>query len=438
MSALKCPKGHEVPKGNAFCGVCGDAVVAAETDVPTSSSRSLRDLLLRRGPAVTGVVGAAVIIAIVGSVSWNSWTTSRLLEDFEAALVADDLVAAQTVVAQMNAKNPDELRFSDAEARLEALLTSQSHFAAGERALERGDYREAFSEFSRVAELDTARFAQAATNSAKAQSLFEAEVLAEAEGLMESDPRQAFWTIKNESDFLPETDAVTQAMERAVAQTTSNVDTQLRALVDEGNYIGAAKLWMQTTDALLEYGEQFRRDTQWFAERFEQEKTAALARVYSWEGGPDAATRYFDRAAVRYVKAGDEIRWITADALELHIYENPDSLSLYLKAMLYHPRWVMADSVVATIDGETWDLGFPVDAIERYEGDRNKWEGAWRGVVPADVDFLMAMALSQRTTIEFRGPDDSASFSLNAADKAGLQNMLLAYFALGADPRALW
>ena len=438
MSAVKCPTGHEVPEGNAFCGVCGDAVAVAETDASTTRSRSLRDVLLRRGPAVTGVLGAAIIIAIVGTVSWNSWITSRLLDDFEAALIVDELVAAQSVVAQMNAKDPDELRFSDAEARLEALLTSQSHFTAGQRALERGEYREAFSEFSLVAESDTARFADAAASAVTAQSLFESEVLAEADALIESDPRQAFWTIKNESDFLLETDAVTQAMERAVAQTTANVDAELRALVDNGNYIGAAKLRMQTSDALLEYGEQFQQKTQWFADRFEQEKASALSRVYSWEGGPDAATRYFDRAAVRYVRAGDDIRWITADALELHIYENPDALSLYLKAMLYHPQWVMADTVVATIDGETWDLGFPVDAIERYEGDRNKWEGAWRVVVPADVDFLIAMALSQRTTIEFSGPDDSASFSLNAADKAGLQNMLLAYFALGADPRALW
>jgi len=438
VSAVKCPNGHEVPEGNAFCGVCGDAVAAAETDASTTRLHSLRKALLRRGPAVTGVLGAAMIIAIVGTVSWNSWTTSRLLDDFEAALIADDLVAAQSAVAQMNAKDPDELRFSDAEARLEALLTSQSHFTAGQRALERGEYREAFSEFSLVAESDTARFADAAASAVTAQSLFESEVLAEADALIESDPRQAFWTIKNESDFLRDTDAVTQATERAVAQTTVNVDAELRALVDDGNYIGAAKLWMQTSDALLEYGEQFQQKTQWFADRFEQEKASALSRVYSWEGGPDAATRYFDRAAVRFVRAGDDIRWITADALELHIYENPDALSLYLKAMLYHPQWVMADTVVATIDGETWDLGFPVDAIERYEGDRNKWEGAWRGVVPADVDFLIAMALSQRTTIEFSGPDDSASFSLNAADKAGLQNMLLAYFALGADPRALW
>jgi hypothetical protein len=59
-------------------------------------------------------------------------------------------------------------------------------------------------------------------------------------------------------------------------------------------------------------------------------------------------------------------------------------------------------------------------------------------VIPADVDSLMAIAMSDRTTIEFRGPSDSASFTLDAADKAGIQNMLLAYFALGADPRSLW
>jgi hypothetical protein len=59
-------------------------------------------------------------------------------------------------------------------------------------------------------------------------------------------------------------------------------------------------------------------------------------------------------------------------------------------------------------------------------------------VIPADVDSLIAIALSQRTTIEFSGPAGTASFVLNAADKAGIQNMLLAYFALGADPRALW
>ena len=61
-----------------------------------------------------------------------------------------------------------------------------------------------------------------------------------------------------------------------------------------------------------------------------------------------------------------------------------------------------------------------------------------RGHVTADVDSLMAIATSTRTTIEFQGPNDSASFTLDSADKAGIQNMLLAYFALGADPRSLW
>lgn len=438
MAVVTCPAGHEVVEGNTFCGVCGAPVSPESSQSAAPTVRSFREALIRRGPTITGVLGGLIIAVVLAVWGWNSWMTSRLLDEFSAAIAADDLTMAQSVVSQMKATDPDDLRFSDAEDQLELLLESQSHFVAGERALARGDYRQAYLEFSLVAEADPARYSEAVSAQGTAQARYEADVLVEADALLESDPRQAFWTIKNASDFLRESDAVTEATQKAVAETTRLVDSQLRELVDAGNYIGAAKLWMQTTDALVEYGDKFLADTKWFSERFEQEKTAALTRVYSWEGGPDAATRYFDRAAVRYQRVGNDIRWITADALELHIYENPDSLSLYLKAMLYHPQWVMADSVTATIDGETWDLGFPADAIERYEGNRNKWEGAWRGVIPADVDSLVAIALSQRTTIEFSGSAGTASFVLNAADKAGIQNMLLAYFALGADPRALW
>ena len=153
---------------------------------------------------------------------------------------------------------------------------------------------------------------------------------------------------------------------------------------------------------------------------------------------PERLTRYFVRQAVRHRISDREITWITTDALELHIYEEGDSVSLYLRAMLYHPRWVIADSVTATIDDVEWDAGFSADQIEQYEGTRNAWEGAWRPVTPADVDTLMDIALSTRTTIEFSGAEGTADFALNSADKAGIQNMLLAYFALGGDPRSFW
>ena len=433
-----CPTGHEVPDGTPFCPHCGSATTTADSASNSGWGDRLLGQLRERASTITATLGALILVGLVGTWAWNAWTTTRLLEDFATAVAHDDLTAAQSVVSEMQAFDADDSRFHDASIQLDALLVSRDHFRAGERALEAGNYREAVSQFSRVAAWDTARADDALTLSNDARARFESEVLAEAAGLIDSDPRQAFWTIKNEEDFLGQTQSINAALENAVAATTSSADASMRSMVDQGNIIGAAKLWMQTRDALVEYGDQFAADTQWFAERFEQEKALALTKVYSWEGGPDAATRYFDRAAVRYTLVGSEIRWITADALELHIYENPDSLSLYLKAMLYHPRWVMAESVVATIDGEQWDLGFPPAAIERYEGNRNTWEGAWRGVISADVDSLMAIAMSDQTTIEFRGPTDSASFALNAADKAGVQNMLLAYFALGADPRSLW
>ena len=433
-----CPGGHDVPDGTPFCPQCGEPTTAADS----ASTSGWRDRILvqlrARASTITAALGALILVGLVGTWAWNGWTTTRLLDNFAAAVADDDLTSAQSVVSEMQAFNAEDSRFHDASVQLDALLISQDHFRAGERALESGEYREAVSQFSQVAAWDTARADDAVALANDARAQFERDVLTEAESLIESDPRQAFWTIKNEEDFLGQTQPVIDALESAVAATTASADASMRSMVDQGNIVGAAKLWMQTRDALVEYGDQFAADTQWFAERFEQEKATALTKVYSWEGGADAATRYFDRAAVRYSLVGGEIRWITADALELHIYENPDSLSLYLKVMLYHPRWVMAESVIATIDGEQWDLGYTPESIERYEGNRNTWEGAWRGVIPTDVDSLMAIAMSNRTTIEFRGPSDSASFTLDAADKAGIQNMLLAYFALGADPRSLW
>lgn len=438
MDETTCPSGHDVPDDTPFCPQCGQAT-SAGTAVPEEGWRDrIMTFVRQKASSITSALGAIILVAVVGSWVWNSWMTTRLLDDFSAAIASDDLTSAQSVVSEMQSFDPEESRFADASEQLEGLLDSRGHFEAAERAVEAGDFREAVAQFSQVAAWDVARADAAALGAQKAREQFEFDVLSAAAELIESDPRQAFWTIKNEEDFLGQTPAVTEALASAVAATTSSVDASMREMVNSGNIVGAAKVWMQTQDALVEYGDQFAADTQWFAERFEQEKATALTKVYSWEGGPDAATRYFDRAAVRYTLVGSEIRWITADALELHIYENPDSLALYLKAMLYHPRWVMAESVVATIDGEQWDLGFPPDAIERYEGNRNTWEGAWRGVIPADVDSLMAIAMSDQTTIEFRGPSDRASFTLNAADKAGIQNMLLAYFALGADPRSLW
>jgi 23S rRNA pseudoU1915 N3-methylase RlmH len=258
------------------------------------------------------------------------------------------------------------------------------------------------------------------------------------EAKLEDDPRQAFWDIQNESDFLTNSADVVEMRNQAAQATMNDAENTMKSLVDAGNIIGAAKRWNLTSDALLEFAPEFETQTEWFATIWEADKADALTKVYSWTGGPDGLTRYFDKKAVQYKLSGGEITWITADALELHLYQESDRLSLYLKAMLYNLSWVMTESVVATIDGESWDLGFSADQIEQYEGTRNVWEGGWKPVSAPDIDQLMSIAMSKTTTIKFSGTDGESSFTLKAADKAGIQNMLLAYFALGGDPRSFW
>lgn len=389
-------------------------------------------------PRIVGGAAAAILAVVVGGWAIQSWQKQEVLEQFEAAIVADDLATAADAVSEMEWLDSGDSRFIEARELLELLEVSREHFDAGQRLVSSGDYPAAFDEFIAVSERDFARYGLAQGAATDARERFTEDILEVAEGKLLDDPRQAFWDIENAGDFLLDTPEVRSTRDQAARAAISEADSEMRALVEAGNIVGAAKRWMLTSDALLEYSDEFASTTQWFDQRWTEEQSAAVEKVYSWSGGPEDLTRYFDRQAVRYRLSAGEITWITADAFELHIYEEGDSISLYLKAMLYHPRWVMADVVTATIDGVEWGAGFSADQIEQYEGTRNAWEGAWRPVTPADVDTLMDIALSTGTTIEFSGAEGTAEFALNSADKAGLQNMLLAYFALGGDPRSFW
>lgn len=350
----------------------------------------------------------------------------------------DSLDEASSITASMLALDADDERFVQAATLWEVVWQSKEQFGQATIDLDEGRLREAMAGFADVSEQDTARFDLARTRWQEAYRLLEDSVVSEAEALLATDPRQAFWTIENALDVLAGSSAAQAMRELAAMETIASVDAQLRELTDRGDWLRAARLFDLTSEALLEFGPQFQERTLWFAEQLQQQQARALERVYSWTGGADQSTRYFDADAVRYTRSGENIVWTASDALEIHLYQNDDGLSAYLKVMVYHPNWVLADHVTATIDGETWDMGFSPESIERYEGARNAWEGAWREIVPSDIDPLMDLALSDPSTITFIGPDDESSFAPNAADKSGLQTMLLAYFALGGEPRSWW
>ncbi|MEK9578627.1 MAG: hypothetical protein VW008_04675, partial [Aquiluna sp.] len=317
-----------------------------------------RTALSGRGYLVFGGIAGLILLVLVGSAAWSSWNKAQLLDRFDAAISADSLRDADVVVSQMLETDADEQRFSDAAALLDLLEESRSHFDTAAQLQAEGDYRAAYAEYVLVDQRDGARFDRAQAKAIEVQQLFEQDLLAAVAAKLEDDPRQAFWDIQNESDFLTNSADVVEMRNQAAHATMDDAENTMKSLVDAGNIIGAAKRWNLTSDALLEFATEFEKQTEWFATTWEAEKAEALAKVYSWTGGPDGLTRYFDKQAVQYKLSAGEITWITADALELHLYQESDSLSLYLKAMLYNPSWVMTESVVATIDGESWDLGF--------------------------------------------------------------------------------
>lgn len=435
---MRCPNGHQNPPGVSPCGECGEPINEAFAAQTLLLFTHWRTALSGRSYLVFGGVAGLILIVVVGSAVWSSWNKAQLLERFDVAVSADSLSDAEIVVSQMQETDADEPRFIDAATLLDVLEVSRGHFDNAVELQAEGEYRAAYAEFFLVDQRDLARFDRAQARAIEVQQLFERDLLAAVEAKLEEDPRQAFWDIQNESDFLTNSDAVVEMRHQAAKATMADAENTMRGLISGGNIIGAAKRWNLTSDALLEFAPEFEKQTEWFADMWEAEKSDALTRVYSWTGGPAGLTRYFDRKAVQYKLSGQEITWITADALELHLYQESNQLFLYLKAMLYNPSWVMTESVVATIDGETWDLGFSADQIEQYEGTRNAWEGGWRPVTASDIDQLLAIATSDTTTIEFTGTNGKSSFTLNAADKAGIQNMLVAYFALGGDPRTFW
>ncbi len=435
---MRCINGHENTPDATQCTECEETLELQGVKKLVGSVRGQLARLPKNGPLWFGVAAGAVLLAVVGTAGWSSWQKAQLLDRFDQAIAADSLNDADVVVAQMIARDDSEQRFVDAGELLDALHISREHFDAAVAHQRAGEYRQAHAEYLHVDQRDSARFELAQARALEVQQLFETELLASVEAQLDSDPRQGFWDIENASDFLTNSDAVVEMRKRAAEAAMADAERHIRANVDAGDYVSAAKKWNLSADALLEFAPQFQDETSWFADIWEAEKSDALTRVYSWTGGPAGLTRYFDRKAVQYKLSGQEITWITADALELHLYQESNQLFLYLKAMLYNPSWVMTESVVATIDGETWDLGFSADQIEQYEGTRNAWEGGWRPVTASDIDYLMAIAISDTTTIEFTGANGKSSFTLNAADKAGIQNMLVAYFALGGDPRSFW
>ncbi|MEK9578647.1 MAG: hypothetical protein VW008_04775, partial [Aquiluna sp.] len=313
-----------------------------------------RTALSGRGYVVFGGIAGLILLIVVGSAGWSSWNKSQLLDRFDAAITADSLRDAEVVVAAMQEIDAQEQRFIDAAALLSALEESRAHFDKAAELQAEGDYRAAYAEYFLVDQRDVARFDRAQAKAIEVQQLFEQDLLAAVEAKLEDDPRQAFWDIQNESDFLTNSADVVVMRNQAAQATMDDAENTMKSLVDAGNIIGAAKRWNLTSDALLEFAPEFETQTEWFATIWEADKADALTKVYSWTGGPDGLTRYFDKKAVQYKLSGGEITWITADALELHLYQESDRLSLYLKAMLYNLSWVMTESVVATIDGESW------------------------------------------------------------------------------------
>lgn len=435
---MRCVNGHENTPDATQCTACEETLELHGVKKLIALAQGQLARLPKNGPVWFGIAAGAVLVAIVGTAGWSSWQKAQLLDRFDQAIAADSLRDADVVVAEMFQRDASEQRFVDAGDLLEVLHISREHFDLAVDYQKDGEYRQAHAQYLQVDQRDVARFDVAQARALEVQQLFETELLASVEAQLDTDPRQGFWDIENASDFLTNSDAVVGMRKRAAEAAMADAERQIRAYVDAGDYVSAAKKWNLSADALLEFAPQFEEQSDWFAQMWEAEKSDALTRVYSWKGGPAGLTRYFDRQAVQYRLSDEEITWITADALELHLYQESNQLYLYLKAMLYNPSWVMTESVVATIDGETWDLGFSADQIEQYEGTRNAWEGGWRPVTASDIDYLMAIATSDTTTIEFTGADGQSSFTLNAADKAGIQNMLLAYFALGGDPRSFW
>ena len=89
-------------------------------------------------------------------------------------------------------------------------------------------------------------------------------------------------------------------------------------------------------------------------------------------------------------------------------------------------RWVFYDTITIVVDGEKYYKSFDYGEVSR-DNDSEVWEVAHEESNSSNIAMLEAIANSRETIVRFEGDDKRKDFTISAADKQGIKDVLAAY-----------
>lgn len=88
--------------------------------------------------------------------------------------------------------------------------------------------------------------------------------------------------------------------------------------------------------------------------------------------------------------------------------------------------WVFYDNITIMVDGEKYYKSFDYGEVSR-DNDSEVWEVAHEQSDSSNIAMLEAIANSKETIVRFEGDDHRFDFTVSAADKQGIKDVLAAY-----------
>lgn len=116
-------------------------------------------------------------------------------------------------------------------------------------------------------------------------------------------------------------------------------------------------------------------------------------------------------------------------------YNDDGSMYIRIRAVCVDDEWVFWKSLKVVIDDGTYTKEFNYFDIERDHNRKNNWEYADYLCNADDILALSMIAGSKSATARFRGDAHSKDFTISAADKASIKDMMqaLTYYACLTD-----
>ena len=160
-----------------------------------------------------------------------------------------------------------------------------------------------------------------------------------------------------------------------------------------------------------------------------QEQADSILSTMRLEEDKVRGMKFYYPSALRFYSNGTWAADIRCFALP-YLGQQGDQVWLRLLCNYTSDSWVFFDQMTFAVDDERYYKTFSYFDVVRDNGGGDVWEYVDMEVSDADVEMLWDIANSNETIIRFEGDDYVYDFTVNAADKEAIRQVLTVYEAL--------